>query len=71
MLVKLNKTQLRSLRVALYLATEWERTLIEAHVDKYGPKKYIDGKVVNRCKSNIAKFKSLDTLFKQDTAARE
>jgi hypothetical protein len=63
--IKLTKPQIKTLRLALYLAAEWEDSLIDANRMDYPPGKWCDAKAVNKCKSNIAKFNALRSSLYQ------
>lgn len=64
MIVKLTKHQIKTIRLALYLAAEWEISLIDANRMQYGPGKWCDAEAVKKFQSNVNKFNALrKTLF--------
>jgi hypothetical protein len=63
--IKLTKSQIKTIRMALYLASEWELSLVDANRMSYGPGKWCDTDVVYRCKNNIRKFTKLRASLAQ------
>lgn len=59
MKIDLTLRQIRTIRLALYLASAWEDSLVDANRHPYGPGKWCDAPAVRKFKSNIAKFNAL------------
>jgi hypothetical protein len=59
MLIKLSKSEVRTIAFALYLASAWEDSIIDSYRLSYTAGGFSDPRTVRKCRSNITKFQKL------------